>query len=214
MKINQVEAEVGITKKNIRFYEEKGLLSPNRDSENGYRDYSIQDISALKKVKLFRKIGIPIDEIRKLQSGVLSVEDCMRRHIILLEREQSNISQLQELCREMQSAESRYEEVNAEMWLSKTENKEKEGILFLDVKKRDTSKKKKTATIISASVALGSLILFSCIMFWALIAESMPILPFLLMEGTAIVLIVGILLAVISRWKEIEGGEEDEASKY
>ena len=36
MKINEVEALVGITKKNIRFYEEQGLLSPRRNSENGY----------------------------------------------------------------------------------------------------------------------------------------------------------------------------------
>ena len=35
LKINEVEALVGITKKNIRFYEEKGLLSPSRNSENG-----------------------------------------------------------------------------------------------------------------------------------------------------------------------------------
>ena len=35
VKINEVEALVGITKKNIRFYEEKGLLSPSRNSENG-----------------------------------------------------------------------------------------------------------------------------------------------------------------------------------
>mgnify|MGYP002508345585 CR=1 FL=1 len=30
MKINEVETQVGITKKNIRFYEEQGLLSPRR----------------------------------------------------------------------------------------------------------------------------------------------------------------------------------------
>ena len=38
VKINEVEALVGITKKNIRFYEEKGLLTPRRNSENGYRE--------------------------------------------------------------------------------------------------------------------------------------------------------------------------------
>ena len=32
MKINEVEALVGITKKNIRFYEEQGLLKPGRNS--------------------------------------------------------------------------------------------------------------------------------------------------------------------------------------
>ena len=29
MKINEVEAAVGVTKKNIRFYEEEGLISPS-----------------------------------------------------------------------------------------------------------------------------------------------------------------------------------------
>ena len=35
MKINEVEKIVGITKKNIRFYEEQKLLSPLRNRENG-----------------------------------------------------------------------------------------------------------------------------------------------------------------------------------
>ena len=30
MKINEVEAAVGVTKKNIRFYEEEGLITPSR----------------------------------------------------------------------------------------------------------------------------------------------------------------------------------------
>ena len=34
MKINEVEAAVGVTKKNIRFYEEEGLISPRRESGN------------------------------------------------------------------------------------------------------------------------------------------------------------------------------------
>ena len=37
MKINEVEAAVGVTKKNIRFYEEEGLISPSREPGNGYR---------------------------------------------------------------------------------------------------------------------------------------------------------------------------------
>ena len=39
MKINEVEQLVGITKRNIRFYEKEGLLSPSRNSDNGYREY-------------------------------------------------------------------------------------------------------------------------------------------------------------------------------
>lgn len=38
MRINEVERRVGVTKKNIRFYEEEGLLKPGRNAENGYRE--------------------------------------------------------------------------------------------------------------------------------------------------------------------------------
>ena len=48
MKINEVEERVGITKRNIRYYEKEGLLSPGRNSENGYRDYADEDVEALK----------------------------------------------------------------------------------------------------------------------------------------------------------------------
>ena len=45
-KINEIEALVGITKKNIRFYEAQGLLSPKRNAENSYRDYSEQEVQS------------------------------------------------------------------------------------------------------------------------------------------------------------------------
>ena len=69
MKINEVEALVGITKKNIRFYEEQGLISPRRNSENGYREYGPREVDQLRQVKLLRKLGVPLEEIRKMQSG-------------------------------------------------------------------------------------------------------------------------------------------------
>ena len=50
MKIKQVEELVGITKKNIRFYESQGLLDVER-AENGYREYHKEDIAR----KLFLK---------------------------------------------------------------------------------------------------------------------------------------------------------------
>ena len=64
MKINEMEALVGVTKKNIRFYEEQGLLSPRRNSENGYREYGEAEIETLRRIKLMRKLGVPIPEIR------------------------------------------------------------------------------------------------------------------------------------------------------
>ena len=57
MKINDVEKLTGLTAKAIRLYESKGLISVPRE-ENGYRNYGERDIEELKKIKLFRSVGI------------------------------------------------------------------------------------------------------------------------------------------------------------
>ena len=74
MKINEVEQLVGVTKRNIRFYEKEGLLSPGR-TDNGYRDYSEADVEALRKIKLLRKLDVPLEEIRRMQQGTLTLTD-------------------------------------------------------------------------------------------------------------------------------------------
>ena len=51
MRIKEIEELSGIERSNIRFYEREGLLSPKR-LENGYRDYSDEDLEILLKIKL------------------------------------------------------------------------------------------------------------------------------------------------------------------
>lgn len=65
MLLNDVVKEVGMTKRAIKYYEEEGLLSVRKD-ENGYRNYSSEDIEILKKISVYRKLGIGIKEIRLL----------------------------------------------------------------------------------------------------------------------------------------------------
>ena len=67
MKINQAAELAGITSKNIRFYEDQGLIAPARDSSNGYRDYSMEDVEQLCRIKLLRMLGISCENIRRLQ---------------------------------------------------------------------------------------------------------------------------------------------------
>lgn len=65
MLLNDVIKEVGITKRAVKYYEEKGLLSVDKD-DNGYRNYTHQDIETLKKITLYRKLGIRIKDIQSL----------------------------------------------------------------------------------------------------------------------------------------------------
>ena len=93
MKIKQVEELVGITSKNIRFYESQGLIIPER-AENGYREYRQKNIDTLKKIKLLRKLGVSVDEIKSVLSECTSLEECLERHIDILEKERDNLTNM------------------------------------------------------------------------------------------------------------------------
>lgn len=65
MLLNDIIKEVKMTKRAVKYYEEKGLLSVYKDS-NGYRNYTQQDVETLKKISIYRKLGISIKDIQKL----------------------------------------------------------------------------------------------------------------------------------------------------
>ena len=62
--IKEAEELTGISRQNIRYYEKMGLLNPKRDAGKGYRKYDEEDIGRLKAILLFRKLDMPLEEIR------------------------------------------------------------------------------------------------------------------------------------------------------
>lgn len=56
------------TKKAIEYYCLKGLLNP-QFKENGYRDFTEEDVICLKKISLLRTLGVSVEEIRELLNG-------------------------------------------------------------------------------------------------------------------------------------------------
>ena len=62
---NEIEKNSGLTRKAIAYYEEKGLIQPMK-KENGYREYSEEDLRILQKVSAFRRLGLSISEISEL----------------------------------------------------------------------------------------------------------------------------------------------------
>ena len=65
MRLNEVIKQVDLSKRAIKFYEEKGLLKTKRDN-NGYRNYTDKDISLLKEISSYRKMGIGLSDIKKI----------------------------------------------------------------------------------------------------------------------------------------------------
>lgn len=214
MKIKQVEELVGITSKNIRFYEEQGLLQPRR-TENGYRDYRQEDVEQLKRIKLFRKLGVPVEQIGKLFQGRISVNDCLENQEAALKREQDNIEKLCVLTHEMLAGSLSIEKLDFDYWLDEVEKMEKEGIDFVNVSKIDIHMKKKLGAVIGAGAMIVIMLFVAGVLIYGYSIDSdFPIWALLLGIIPIAVATVGAIVAMVSRMKEIDKGEEDEAAKY
>jgi DNA-binding transcriptional MerR regulator len=213
MKINQVEELVGITKKNIRFYEEQGLITPERNPENGYRDYNLKDVDRLMKIKLLRKLDIPIEEIRQLNVGELSFDRCMENQLVRLNHEQHNIELMKGLCEKISDNVDDLSKLDAPEYLLEMKRMEEGGTMFMDIARKDV-KKKKQGPLIAAVVMILFFAAIIGFMIWGNYVDPIPIGFLIFFIAIIVCIIAGIVVALRQRFLEIEGGEEDEASKY
>lgn len=212
MKINEVEQQVGITKKNIRFYEQQGLLHPKRNSENGYREYDETDVECLKKIKLLRKLSLPIEEIKKIQNGDLLLTDALRRQLIVLEREQTNLTGTASLCRLILEDETLYHTLSPDQYLERMVEMEEKGTRFKNVS-NDTIRKKR-GSILAAVIFILIMFAFIGILVWAYTQDPIPNILFGLFLLVPIIVILAVIIALLQRIEELKGGEEDVARKY
>ncbi|MEX0408816.1 Cu(I)-responsive transcriptional regulator [Aquibium sp. LZ166] len=67
MNIGTVSEKSGLPPKTIRYYEDIGLISPDR-RDNGYRDYSTEDVHRLRFLQRSRGLGFSVEECRQLLS--------------------------------------------------------------------------------------------------------------------------------------------------
>lgn len=216
MKINEVEALVGITKKNIRFYEEQGLISPKRNSENSYREYGEEEVQILRRIKLLRKLGVPIEEIRQMLCGTHTVADGMRRHLISLERERRNLEQSMTLCRELQSMDIPVSALDTEGILVRMEEMEKGGTSFQNKQEQDI-RVRYIAPVVITMIMVALMTGLITLLLWAYKTapeEAPPVWFLLLLVGFFAAVGGGVVLALLQRIREIGKGEIDDAKHY
>ena len=120
MTIKELMERTGISRANIRYYEEEGLLAPKR-LPNGYRDYSEEDGRTLEKIKLLRQLHLDIDTIRLVQKGELTLEQALFSLLNKLEGDKAAISQAAEVCRALCQSGVEYNVLEPVQWLKQLE---------------------------------------------------------------------------------------------
>lgn len=215
VKINEVEALAGIPKKNIRFYEEQGLLTPRRNADNGYRDYGDSEVETLRQIRLLRKLGVPIEEIRHILNGAHTVGDGMRRHLVSLEREQRNLEQSMILCRELETLDAPISALDTQGLLEKMDQMEKGGTSFQN-RQRGDIRASYTAPIVVTAVVVTVMLTLCSVLIWAFLssADAPPTWLLILLLVLCAAVATGTVLALYQRIREIQKGEMDDAKYY
>lgn len=96
MTLKELCQQTGLTKKTIRFYEEKGLIAPRTEYRNGryYRDYSQRELELLQQIATLRRAWFTIDEIRRMQREPESIRDIFPQYRLWLRQQKQELDAL------------------------------------------------------------------------------------------------------------------------
>ncbi len=129
MRISEVAEKTGLSISNIRFYEKKGLIGPDRDKDSKYRNYTEEDLALIKQILLFRKMDFSIETISHILNNKLTIEAAIQNQITELEEKRDSIQSSIDLCKEI-AGDGQYSSLDTDYYLSYVKEEEKKGRVF------------------------------------------------------------------------------------
>lgn len=153
MKIQDVEQRTGLDRATIRYYEKEQLLVPER-SENGYRNYSEENVDLLQKIKLLRKLGIPLNAIKNLEQGSDCLSDVLSNQILILDQQIRSDSAAKSVCQELLDIRAQYRALDSSFYLQKLVSQEEHGAFSEETKAEQHPVRRYFARIIDFSLMI------------------------------------------------------------
>lgn len=128
MKISEVADLTGLTISNIRFYERKGLIDPDRRADSKYRDYTPADVELIKRIVLYRKMDLSIEDIQTIVNDGIDDKNVIREHLSELKSKRDMLDNSLELCEMYIDDEDN--ESDTEYYLSFVKKEEQQGRMY------------------------------------------------------------------------------------
>ncbi|RHP35728.1 MerR family transcriptional regulator [Lachnotalea sp. AF33-28] len=101
MTIKEVEEKTGLSRSNIRFYEKEGLIQPERNDKNGYRDYTEENVLEIKRIAFLRSLNLPVESIRDCVNGKIQLNALLRKQNEQLDQEIVKLTRSKNVCSRM-----------------------------------------------------------------------------------------------------------------
>lgn len=112
----EMERRSGVPRANIRYYEAEGLLTPQR-AKNGYREYSEADLAALEKIKLLRRLGVSMEELKALCGGRTELDTVLDHRLAALQGEEEMLRRVERVCGALRASGETFATLDAEKYL-------------------------------------------------------------------------------------------------
>ena len=134
MTIKEVEELLGIPRASIRFYEKERLIDPKREG-NGYREYDENDVATLKKIIIFRKLGLPVSEIEDILDGSKPLSEALSANVTRLEEQLAELNGAIALSKTIQQNASDIGSFDENYYFAEIGREEEKGSRFMDIAK-------------------------------------------------------------------------------
>jgi MerR family Zn(II)-responsive transcriptional regulator of zntA len=131
--IGELSKKAEVSKRTIRYYEEKSLLSPSRVTSGGFRLYSNKDLKRLKIIKQFKKLDFSLDQIKEIlksepDSGKESQIQYSRRvietQLTAIQKQIENLKEMEEKNQKALEMLNQCQECNSENCPEECSNRE------------------------------------------------------------------------------------------
>lgn len=100
--VSKFAALCGVTPRALKYYEEAGLLTPEKTAPNGYRLYDRGQLDEVSTILLFKEHGFSLAEIREMVSRqeLAATRDRLALQLSLIERRQAVLQQQEAFVRD------------------------------------------------------------------------------------------------------------------
>lgn len=75
LSVGEMSKALGITNEAIRHYVQEGIITPHKNPDNNYWEYSSEDFIRLSDVLFYRSVGLSIKEIKNIMNDGISIEE-------------------------------------------------------------------------------------------------------------------------------------------
>jgi len=154
MKINELENLLGVSRATIRYYEDQGLVTPPR-TDNGYRDYSDEEVLLFQKIIVLRKLGVSVQEIKDLIEDKAELHEVLRQNQDRLRAQQDEIAVAIEMCGDLDAEAGDFDGIDPPKYLKSIYEAEENGKCFAETKEISPRDLNLAVTLIGAMAGIA-----------------------------------------------------------